>query len=207
MNELSPIQVGWLKAGAQLEFGHGYCASTDWHQPLAGFGFSVCARRLHSRVVPAPVYRRAAVCVERTTVVAHTSTAVVDFDAFAQSGRGSIARTSRVASVLPVARTWAWHADAARVSATDRGQRPAPDQSTFVGTIAAPPRRATARGRADGRDGFAGGLQRLQKKAPALTPPPTRRWVGALSRPAKAVGSSVTRNTRCGCGCPQHTRR
>jgi len=52
-----------------------------------------------------------------------------------------------------------------------------------------------------------GGVQRLQKKIPATTPPRTRRWADARSRPARAVGLSATRNIRCGCGCPPGIRR
>ena len=66
---------------------------------------------------------------------------------------------------------------------------------------------ATPRRGADGRDGSAGGVQRLQKKIPAATPPRTRRWAGAHSRPARAAGLSATRNIRCGCGCPPCIRR
>ena len=40
----------------------------------------------------------------------------------------------------------------------------------------------------------------FKKKTPALTPPGTPRWVGARSKPAKAVGSSATRNTVSVCG-------
>lgn len=207
MKEFSPIQGGWLSVPHQLEFRYGSFASAHRDQPLAGLGLSVYARRLHPRSVPAPVHRRTTVCSERAAVVALAPAAVVDFDPFAQSGRGPVARTSGLATVLPVAQTMARRADVARVSAADRSQRPAPDQSTLAGTIASPPRRAAARGRPDGRDGFAGGLQRLQKKTPALTPPPTRPWAGARSRPARAAGLSVTRNTRCGCGCRRRTRR
>lgn len=103
-------------------------------------------------------------CFERAAVVAHAPAAAVDFDAFTQSGRRPVARTGRLASVLPVARTLAWGADAARVSEANRGQRPAPDQPTLAGAVSPPSRCATVHGRADGRDGFAGGLQRLQKK-------------------------------------------
>jgi hypothetical protein len=39
------------------------------------------------------------------------------------------------------------------------------------------------------------------KKTPANTPPRTRRWAGARSRPDKAGASSATRNIRCACGC------
>jgi len=207
MNDVSPIQVDWLKVCNQLEFRHGYFASAHWNPPLAGVGVAVCARRVHSRSVPAPVHRRAAVCLECAAAMAHAFAAVVDFDAFAQSDRGPVARTSRLASILSVARTLARGADAARVSAAGRGQRLAPDQSTLAGAAGAPPRRAIARGRTDGRDGFAGGLQRLQKKPLALTPPSTRLWAGALSRAAKAAGLSVTRNTPCVCGCPRFTGR
>ena len=41
------------------------------------------------------------------------------------------------------------------------------------------------------------------KKVPPPTPPCMRRWVDARSRPDKADGSSATRSTRCGCGCPR----
>jgi hypothetical protein len=199
--------VGWLRQSDQLEFRHGSFASAHRDPPLAGVAIAVCTRRVHPRSVPAPVHRRATVCFGRAAVVAPASAGVVDCDAFAQSGRGPVTRTSRLASVLPVARTLARGADAARISAANRGQRPAPDQSTLAGAIGPPPRRAAARGRADGRDGFAGGLQRLQKKTLALTPPPTRPWAGARSRPARAAGLSVTRNTPCVCGCPRRTRR
>lgn len=47
----------------------------------------------------------------------------------------------------------------------------------------------------------------FKKKPPALTPRRTPRWVGARSRPGKAAGLSVTRNTPCGCGCPRRIRR
>jgi hypothetical protein len=47
----------------------------------------------------------------------------------------------------------------------------------------------------------------FKKKPPALTPPRTRRWAGARSRPDSAVGLSATRNTPCGCGCPRRIRR
>src|SRR3974377_1085856 len=139
MIELSPIQVGWLKESDPLEFWHGSFASAHRNPPLAGVGIAVCARRIHPRSVPAPVHRRAAVCFERAAVVAHAFAGVIDLDAFAQSGRGPVARTSCLASVLPVAGTLARGTDAARVSAADRGQRPAPDQSTLAGTIGAPP--------------------------------------------------------------------
>ena len=40
----------------------------------------------------------------------------------------------------------------------------------------------------------------FKKKTPARTPLGTPRWAGARSRPAKAVGSSVTKNTASACG-------
>ena len=40
----------------------------------------------------------------------------------------------------------------------------------------------------------------FKKKTPALTPPSMRRWVDALSRPARAGGSSVTKSIACVCG-------
>ena len=82
-----------------------------------------------------------------------------------------------------------------------------PDSAAFAGAMALPSRRATARGRADGRDGSTGGLQRLQKKAPARTPLRTRPWAGARSRRGRAAGLSVTRNTPCVCGCLRCIRR
>jgi hypothetical protein len=42
----------------------------------------------------------------------------------------------------------------------------------------------------------------FKKKPPALTPPRTPPWVGARSRPGRAAGLSVTRDTPCVCGCP-----
>lgn len=47
----------------------------------------------------------------------------------------------------------------------------------------------------------------FKKKAPALTRRSARRWVGALSRPGRAVGSSATRNTRSACGCRRCIRQ
>ena len=47
----------------------------------------------------------------------------------------------------------------------------------------------------------------FKKKTPAFTPPHTRPWAGARSRPARAAGLSVTRNTPCVYGCPRHIRR
>jgi hypothetical protein len=41
---------------------------------------------------------------------------------------------------------------------SNRGQRPAPDQSAFAGAIDSSPRRATALRRVNGCDAFAGGL-------------------------------------------------
>jgi len=112
---------------------------------------------------------------ERAAVVASASVGLVDFDPFAQFGGDATARTSRLAPVLPIAAALARRTHAARVSATGWCQWIAPDQSTFTGAIAASPRSATARGRADGRDGFAGSLQRLQKKTLGFIPPRTRR--------------------------------
>ena len=196
-----------MKVLVQVEFAHGYSGSAHRHQPLAGLGVGLCARRVHLRSVSPSVQRRAAVRPRGASVVAFASTAVADFDPFVQSGSGPITRTGRLASVLPVAPPLARRADAARVSPADRGERPAPDQSAFIGALAPPPRGATARGGADGRDGPARGLQRLQKKALVLTPPHARPWVGARSRRGRAAGSSVTRNTRCVCGCAPCIRR
>src|SRR5206468_5322372 len=47
----------------------------------------------------------------------------------------------------------------------------------------------------------------FKKKTPALTRPDTRHWVGARSRPAKAVGSSATKSTASGCGGVSIRRR
>ena len=47
----------------------------------------------------------------------------------------------------------------------------------------------------------------FKKKVPTPILPNTRHWAVARSRPARAVGSWVTRNTRCGCGCPRGIRR
>lgn len=196
-----------MKGADPLEFRHGSFASARRNQPLAGWRIAGCARRIHLRSVSAPVPRRTAMCSERAAVVASASAAVVDCDACAQSGRGPVVRTSGLGSVLPAASPLARGADAARVPATDRGPWSAPDQSTIAGAIASPARRATARGRADGRDGFAGGLRRLQKETPAFTPPPPRPGAGARSRPASVAGLLVTRNRRCGCGCPRGIRR
>jgi hypothetical protein len=46
----------------------------------------------------------------------------------------------------------------------------------------------------------------FKKKTPALTRPNTRHWADARSRPARAVGSSATKNTASACG-GVHTRR
>ncbi len=69
------------------------------------------------------------------------------------------------------------------------------------------PRRATARRRVNGCNGFAGRLRWLQKKAPALTPPPTPLWADAHSRPGRAAGLWATKNTPCACGCRRLTPR
>jgi len=203
MNRFWPIEVGWSSGLVQVEFRHGSSASAHGNPSPAGVGVAACTRCVHPRPVPAPVHRGAPVCAQCSSAMARASAALVDFDAFAQSGGGPIARTIRLASFLPVAPTLAWGANAARVSAADWRERTAPDQSTFAGAPAPLPRGAAAHGRADGRDRSAGGLQRLQKKTPARTPPCTRRWAGARSRRGKAAGLSVTRNTPCVCGCPR----
>src|SRR6266571_4366227 len=56
------------------------------------------------------------------------------------------------------------------------------------------------RHRADRRHRFACCLQWIQKKTRALTPPSMQRWVDALSRPARAVGSSATKSIAFVCG-------
>ena len=192
---------------AQVELTHGYYASAYRNQPLAGVGVAVCARCVHPRPVPAPIHRRASVHPGCAPVVARTSAAAADLDPFSESAGGSVTRAGRLAAFWPVASALARGADAARVSAADRPERAASDQSTFAGAIARSPRRATARGRADGRNGSAGGLHGVQKKAPALTAPRARRWVGARSSRGRAAGSSVTRNTPCVCGCPRRIGR
>lgn len=93
------------------------------------------------------------------------------------------------------------------VSSGGGRERTAPHQPTSGGTAVAANGRATAGGGADGRDGFAGGVQRFPKKVPATTRPRMRRWAGAHSRRVRAAGLSATRNTRCGCGCPRRIRR
>ncbi len=196
-----------MDAEVQVALAHDDDASAHRDQPAAGFDLGACARRVYLRSVPPPVHRRTALRLRCAAVVARAFAASADFDAFAEFGRGSVARTGRLASVLPPAPTLARCPDVARVSAADWGQRAASDQPAFAATIAPSPRRATPRGRTDGRDGPAGGLQRLQKKAPALTPPPTRLWAGARSRPGRAAGLSATRNTPCVYGCPRRIRR
>ena len=46
----------------------------------------------------------------------------------------------------------------------------------------------------------------FKKKTPALTPPRTRPWAGARSRPGRAAGLSATRSTPCVYGCPRRIR-
>jgi hypothetical protein len=47
----------------------------------------------------------------------------------------------------------------------------------------------------------------FKKKRPVLTPRGAPPWAGALSRRARAAGSSATKNTRCGSGCRPGTGR
>ena len=178
-------------------------ASAHRDQPLTGLDLAACARRVHLRSVPAPVYRRTTLRPGCAAVVARAFAVGADFDAFAEFGRGSVARTGRLASVLPAAPTLARCPDVARISAADGRQWAASDQPAFAAAIAPSPRRTTPRGRTDGRDRSAGGLQRLQKKAPALTPLAAQPWAGARSRPGRAAGLSATRNTPCVYGCPR----
>src|ERR1035437_4050522 len=77
----------------------------------------------------------------------------------------------------------------------------AADQSASALTVARRLSLATVVGGTDGCHRSACRLCRLQKKTPANTPPRTPHWAGARSKPDKAAVLSVTRNTRCACGC------
>ena len=80
-------------------------------------------------------------------------------------------------------------------------------QSASGGTVVATAGFATSCRGSDGRDGFTSVLSWLQKKAPTLTLLLMQHWAGVRSRRGRAAVTSATRNTRCGCGCPQCIRQ
>jgi len=155
----------------------------------------------------AHLHRRTAAWLERRPALALALAGGADLHPFSKLDRRPASRTTRLATVRQVAATTPKRADAFRVPPANRRERAAADPPTSARPPAASARRAASRRGADGRDGFAGGVRRLQKKLPPPTPPCTQRWADARSRPDKAAGSSATRNTRCGCGCLRGTPR